>query len=460
VLNRFLHTVNLWNWDLTRHETLLAVSGGADSVVLARLFQAAGFPFAMAHVNYGLRGDDSKADEQLVRDLAIELGVELFVYQANMHGEDWGRNSLQMQARELRYQFFDQIREQHPGRFRKIAIAHHATDNLEHFFLYLLRNNQEVAWRGILYESGDVIRPMLAITKSEIYDFASVKGWNWREDLSNQKTEYLRNKIRHYILPFLDENAEKEFSSISLKKQQNWLENREKGEEFWVNSIKYTQNGIFVPREFIQNLEMQNYVTSQFLGFGFSQDNIQKMLSVDVKAGTIFQSKRNFVEVSGEQLEGEEDVWNNAYVGRAGIFVVLSNQELRCGEVMIDLPEVDGKAIIDLQTCELEVTGVVMQEPSSDAKSVDEILLFEADFPLEVRPWNMGDKIQIGRGKKQKVSDLFTNLKVENYEKWMYPIIINSEGEILCVLGLRNAWRERQDRNVAGHWRMELRWKY
>ncbi len=460
MLNRFLHTVNLWNWDLTRYETLLAVSGGADSVVMARLFKAAGFPFSMAHVNYGLRGDDSKADEQFVRDLADELGVELFVYQANMNEDLRGRNSLQMYAREVRYGFFEKILKLHPGRFGKIAVAHHATDNLEHFFLYLFRNNIEVGWRGILYENGDLIRPILSISKSEIYGFASDNGWTWREDLSNQKTDYLRNKIRHYILPNLDENAENEFSSISLQKQQKWLENREKGSEILENSVKYAQNGILIPRDLLQNSEIQTYLESQFLGFGFTQDNIQKMLSVDLKAGTIFQSKRNFVEVSGRHLEGKEDVWNNAYVGRAGLFIIQSNQELRCGEVVIDLPVAANTEMIDLQTCVLEIRYEIEEKVGSQVKKTLELVLAKEDFPLVVRPWKQGDKIQIGKGKMQKVSDLFTNLKIENYEKLSYPIIVNAKGEILAVMGLRNAWRNHQVRNSVDSWRMELRWKH
>ena len=79
---------------------------------------------------------------------------------------------------------------------------------------------------------------------------------------------------------------------------------------------------------------------------------------------------------------------------------------------------------------------------------------------MVVRPWKEGDKIQIGEGKMQKLSDLFTNLKVENYEKLSYPIIVNAQGEILAVMGLRTAWQNHLERNSVDGWRMELRWKH
>jgi tRNA(Ile)-lysidine synthase len=134
VLKAFQTAVNLRKWDLERRPTLLAVSGGVDSVALARLFALSGFPFAMAHVNFGLRGEESEMDEAFVRALGDELGVPVFVERVDViqYRKQQGV-SVQMAARALRYAFFHQLMREHG--FGKLATAHHANDNLEHFFV-------------------------------------------------------------------------------------------------------------------------------------------------------------------------------------------------------------------------------------------------------------------------------------------------------------------------------------
>jgi tRNA(Ile)-lysidine synthase len=136
VLKGFQSAVNLRKWDLGLRPTLLAVSGGVDSVVMARLFALAGFPFVMAHMNFGLRGRESADDAQFVADLAKELGVECIVEKGDVKGYR-KRNgvSVQMAARDLRYDFFRRLMRERG--LERLATAHHADDNLEHFFVYL-----------------------------------------------------------------------------------------------------------------------------------------------------------------------------------------------------------------------------------------------------------------------------------------------------------------------------------
>lgn len=145
MLKGFQSAVNLRKWDLERRPTLLAVSGGVDSVVMAQLFAMAGFPFVMAHMNFGLRGRESEEATQFVADLAKKLGVDCVVEKGDVKGY-CKRNgvSVQMAARDLRYNFFRRVMQEKG--LTRMATAHHADDNLEHFFVYLYRGTW--MWHG------------------------------------------------------------------------------------------------------------------------------------------------------------------------------------------------------------------------------------------------------------------------------------------------------------------------
>lgn len=471
MLNRFLHTVNLWNWDLSRHETLLAVSGGADSVVLAHLFKANNFPFAMAHVNYGLRGDDSKADELFVRNLAAELGVEVFVFEADMGIENRGKSSLQMYARKLRYEFFNEVRNRFPNRFHKIAVAHHATDNLEHFFLYLLRNNREVAWRGILHENGPIIRPLLGYSKSEIYAMAVENKWLWREDKSNAKIDYKRNKIRNWILPLIDLHSELDFYQISFKKQRIWLKNHENGAENWENNTKVTPNGVFIPSYYLTNLSETTYVKNKLLSWGFSKEVANKLIQNAVKVGANFESKvfskfrktipEEFL-IDAEAIEDTQEQGSIAgnhqvvlSVGRNGVFAHLKNRDLSCKSfVVTGMEHWKNSSKVDLGTCDLYLLKDDSREEMDAVYAIKSAL-----FPMEIRSWKEGDKIQIAPKQFQKISDLFTNAKVEQFDKKGYPILLDASGKVLAVMGLRKAWEPANDADDAMNLYLGIRWK-
>jgi tRNA(Ile)-lysidine synthase len=211
---------------------LLAVSGGVDSVVMARLFALAGFPFVMAHMNFGLRGRESAEDAQFVADLAKELGVECIVEKADVKGYRRQNGvSVQMAARDLRYDFFRRLMRERG--LERLATAHHADDNLEHFFVYLYRGNMDVAWRGIWAEQGDVIRPMLGYRKEALILMAQEQGWVWREDRTNQGIDYLRNKVRHAVMSSLDEFVA-EFYEISQQVQILDTEGKALAEAVWM----------------------------------------------------------------------------------------------------------------------------------------------------------------------------------------------------------------------------------
>ena len=189
---------------LCQSKILLAVSGGVDSVVLAQLCKLAKLNFSIAHCNFNLRDKESDADEEFVLELAEKLDVEVFAenFDTKTFAEDT-KISVQMAARELRYHWFEELSA--AFKFDYILTGHHANDNLETFLINLIRGSGLEGFTGIKAVNNTVIRPFLPFSRKEIESYAKEHKIKWREDSSNASNKYLRNKIRHDIVPVLEE---------------------------------------------------------------------------------------------------------------------------------------------------------------------------------------------------------------------------------------------------------------
>ena len=181
---------------------LVALSGGVDSMVLAELLRHEGYDIAFAHCNFHLRGKESDEDEQFVREYAKRVGVKLFVKQFDtLDYVENNKVSVEMAARELRYAWFNDLINANEC---LLALAHHADDQIETFFINLLRGSGIKGLKAMQPRNGMYIRPLLWATRAEIRQFAGVNGIQWREDSTNSDTVYLRNKIRHDLMPVFD----------------------------------------------------------------------------------------------------------------------------------------------------------------------------------------------------------------------------------------------------------------
>ncbi|MEL6534895.1 MAG: tRNA lysidine(34) synthetase TilS [Bacteroidota bacterium] len=183
---------------------LVAVSGGRDSMVLAELFRQSDFAFGVAHANFQLRGSSSDGDEVFVKNWCAKHRVPFYTrrFETTREAKDQGL-STQMAARELRYAWFNELCEEQGFAF--VATAHHQQDSLETTLLNLVRGTGHVGIAGIFPSSGNRIRPLLFATRAEITAFAEDQEVPWREDASNAETKYLRNYVRHEIIPKLGE---------------------------------------------------------------------------------------------------------------------------------------------------------------------------------------------------------------------------------------------------------------
>ncbi len=198
---------------------LIAISGGIDSCVLAHLCHKMGLNIALAHCNFNLRGEESDADEDFILQLAEALDVEVFVQRFDT--ETYANNnkrSIQMAARELRYNWFTELAQQ--LQFDFILTAHHADDDLETFLINFSRGTGLEGLTGIPKENGKFMRPLLKFSSEDIKAYAENNKVKWREDSSNTSVKYLRNKLRHEVIPIL-----KEINPSLLQSFQTTLEN-------------------------------------------------------------------------------------------------------------------------------------------------------------------------------------------------------------------------------------------
>ncbi len=422
MLKAFQTAVNLRNWDLERRPTLLAVSGGVDSVALARLFALSGFPFAIAHVNFGLRGEESDADEAFVRALGNELGVAVFLERVDViqYRKQHGM-SVQMAARELRYAFFHTLmREQG---FGKLATAHHVNDNLEHFFVYLYRGNTAVAWRGIWTEQGDVIRPLLGFLKRDLADFLLVNGWGWREDRSNASTGYLRNKVRHFLLPEMDDFA-LEFYDLSQRQQTLKVGEEHRESQVWTSHCKEIRGGWFIPALYRQSVTPE-MLLDRMMGMGFSKAMVEQAMAT---------------KQSGKWFDGS--LWR-LWVGRHGWMV--SPKDMTSPGAVVLIWE-DGTTLNwggyrlfvrkVVNEDEQDISGVI-----SDMARDSDTYYFHSDVAKKswvLRGWVNGDEMTAFGGVQKKLSDWFVDDKIESFVKPFVPLLVGTEG-VLCAVGVRRS---------------------
>ncbi len=193
---------------------LVALSGGADSVcllfILLELADEFSLSVSAAHLHHGLRGEEADHDEEFVRDLCNRLSVPLYVEHRNVRELAMQEKiSLETAGRKARYAFFDSLSQKH--HFSKIATAHHENDNVETVLMRILRGTGPAGLGGIPYQKGNIIRPMLDLTRQEIEGFLTAKQLSWCTDSTNGETDFTRNRIRNELIPMLEEKYNPNF---------------------------------------------------------------------------------------------------------------------------------------------------------------------------------------------------------------------------------------------------------
>lgn len=288
-LESFKKELSALEKDNENHTYLLAVSGGADSMVLAALFLDLKLNFEVAHINYKLRGKDSDNDQKVVEDFCVKNQIPFHLYEVS-EKDNKPESSIQVWARNLRYTFFFNILK--ARNLTKTVTAHHLNDQLETFFINLSRGSGIKGLSGIPANENQVLRPLLGFSKEEIYRFAEEHSMDYREDLSNQKNDYLRNKIRNEVIPKIHQELPTFLSgfqdSVNYLKETNAFIQRQIEGAF--SLIKKNSGETDFEMDKQKFLTLDSFLISEILlQLGFRGDEIGKIISAE--NGKMFRSK-------------------------------------------------------------------------------------------------------------------------------------------------------------------------
>ena len=408
---------------------LVAISGGLDSVVLTHLLHQLHFDISLAHCNFKLRDIESDIDEDFVKNVGKKLKIKTFTTSFETYKiAKETKQSIQVTARNLRYSWFNEIIEKH--QFDYVLTAHHADDNLETFLINLSRGTGLEGFTGIPAINKNTVRPLLIFSRDEILNYAKAHAITWREDQSNASIKYVRNKIRHQIVPVLKEINQNLLTSFSktvehLQESQQIIDDKVKEVKQFVfdksdfsNSIETTNNFIKINVQNIQKLSYPKAYLYQLLkNYGFTEWNdIIDLLSA--------QSGKQVFSKTHRLLKDRE-------------YLILSNHNREDVSSKIE-------KLYLIKENSTEITHpihLVLETVSKIGKKNKNTIYVDKDllkFPLIVRKWQKGDYFYpVGMKGKKKVSKYFKDEKMSLLAKENTWLLCNNDSRIIWIEGKR-----------------------
>lgn len=426
---------------------LIAISGGVDSVVLAHLMKRAGFTCQLAHMNFQLRGKESDRDEQFVAALAKQWEVQLHIKRANTtQFAEENKLSLQEAARELRYEWFAELRQQiiHAGNNQQptkncwILTAHHADDNIETLLLHLMRGTGLEGLAGIqpIRKNQNLIRPLLPFFKNDLLAYAQENELAFVEDSSNASDHYTRNKLRHLVMPTLREifpdvdqqlsaNIERFREGLQIYRKSVTQEIERISD--WRNNEKYVSVAGWKKMD-----PLTTYTWEIIHPFGFHAAQIPEVIKLlESESGRYCQSSTHRIIRHRQHL----------------VIAPLATQ-------ITSLITIDAEnPLTNFSEGSLKLEKKNYTNIPHDA-AVNEIYV-PADsiqFPLLLRRWQQGDYFYpLGLNKKKKISRLLIDLKLSATEKEKI-FVLETNKKIIWVVGIRLDHRFRLQKSTGEAW--------
>jgi len=420
---------------LENKKLFLAVSGGLDSMVLLHLFNQLPYEIAVLHCNFQLRGLESFGDQDFIQNYCDQNNIPIFTTQFDTEAfaKDY-KLSTQVAARELRYSWFYELLE--TKKFDFILTAHHADDNLETFIINLTRGTGLDGLTGIPEQNDKIIRPLLPFSRDEILTYAEENKIEWREDSSNASNKYLRNKIRHDLVPMLKE-INPAFLNAFQKTQSYLQESLEMVEDasimIYQQVAKEEGDDIHFDLKQLKKLpNNRSYLYQWLKEFGFAAWND----IYDLVEGQ-----------SGKQVFSES-------------FRLLKNRDTLILSPISEMSEKEEFQIAANDTevnFPLKLTLCNVSHITIDSNKAIFVDAAKIQFPLILRKWNEGDVFHpFGmEGRSKKVSKLFKDEKLSLIEKekiW----ILSSDNQIVWVIGLRQDERFRVENTTNNILKIEL----
>ena len=399
---------------------LLAVSGGIDSVVMAHLFKETDYTCAIAHCNFQLRGEDSESDEVFVRSLGASL--EMPVYVKRFDVEETTREkgiSVQMAARELRYNWFEELIQEYS--FDLVATAHNSNDSVETFFLNLSRGTGIRGLTGIPPVNGKIIRPLLFATRAIIISYCNQHHLKFRVDASNQETKYQRNKIRHDVIPVMEQVNPGFIETMSMnmnrlgevygiyKRSVDLARSDLFEEEAGRITIDITQLKTLSPR--------RTWLFELFSPYGFTRSQCQGIENImDAKPG------RQSISTTHQLFKDRDRL------------ILIESTSKAFDRYYLDSPE-------NLSSLPFPMDVELFSRSELDEIPKDRTIACldrdEIQFPLTIRHWLHGDYFYpLGMNQIKKLSDFFVDNKIPVPEKERTWILASGK-KIVWIMGHR-----------------------
>ena len=419
MLERFLDNITTKKLFEASQKVLLAVSGGIDSMVMLYLFEKSGFDYGIVHCNFQLRRDESDRDEEFVKKQVLIHGVPS--YFKKFDTEEYAQIngiSIEMAARELRYEYFEKIRAEHQYDF--IATAHHSDDLIETFFLNLSRKTGIKGLTGIKDKSGRIIRPMLFANRTDIEQFAAKNYIDFREDSTNSEVVYQRNFLRHRILPL--------FSALNPSFKKNILasiENLKDAETVYSGFFEIEKQKVVEIATDSKIIDIEKLIKSQhpklLLLEILSEYNFNPIVVEEVFQSLFTESGKQFFSKTHRLVKDREKLF------------VSPIEEKENKIYYIEADDIELFAPFDINI-ERRIGKDFKIRKEQNIACLD----FEKlEFPLLIRKWQQGDYFQpLGMTGFKKVSDFFIDEKIPVHEKentWL----LCSGNKIVWIIGQR-----------------------
>lgn len=400
---------------------LVTLSGGADSVALLRVLLELGYDCVAAHCNFHLRGEESMRDERFVRALCDKLGVQAAFVDFDVDSYVADRKvSVEMACRELRYRWFEQMRRQFGCRV--IAVAHHADDSAETFFLNLMRGTGLAGLAGIKPQNGAIVRPMLCVGRQDVEAYLAQLRQNFVTDSTNLESEYRRNKIRNIVLPALRKcfpGSDAALSATMANLSGDWLLLQELVEDYRRRAVSETDGVVRIDKGIIaQSAHPETLLHELLAPYGYNPTQTSALWKSASTVGAVFESADYLLEVDREQ------------------FVVMPHDGLQDDATYMF--RLDGHAALP-PFLEVEIV-----ERTLDFKFVADgnLAYFDSEIlghELTLRHWRQGDRFRpFGMKGSKKLSDYFNDNKFSLLDKRRAWLLCASD-TILWLVGHRAA---------------------
>jgi len=398
---------------------LLAVSGGVDSMVMAWLFRRSGIEHSIAHCNFSLRGEESDGDVEMVASWAADNNIPFYHKKFDTMGHAASRKmSVQMAARELRYEWFGSLLRSEG--FDSVAVAHNLNDNVETFLINLMRGTGLNGLTGMKQHAGDVIRPLLFATRAEITAFATEQNIMYREDSSNSQLKYTRNRIRHTVIPDMERVNPGVLDAIT-----DTIHHLASSAEIVDRYISQLSLELFRPKgegaeadisSLTELTPAEPHIFELFRQYGLSSRQTQEMIAL------LHSDTGKYISTSSHRLLNDRGkiIITPKSMDEPSEYRFNSIDEMRISGLFSDLR-------IEEQT----------GEPLPASHLIASIDLDRVNFPVTARPWEPGDRFRpLGMTKMKKISDFLIDLKVPVTEKEKVLLLL-SAGEVMWVMGYR-----------------------